>query len=460
MKIYRLAPAIIAFLVLVAFTIINPNANLDLAALALIIFVVAYKILGNYALVVLLAARPILDVWRDYIVVSYERYTLNLNAAVGLILLFWSIYFFYQNRTYWKQIPSRRLCILFLLWCAASFFWSFDKSATITETIKAANLFSLFGVSFVLNRIDKQEFKKRFTVAFLLAAVVPFLLAVYQFITHTGMDIDGTANRLYGTFAHPNILATFALLAFIYFTHNRLELNEPKLESWLSNTILISSLIFIALTYTRIAWIGLAIYLVILGMAKNWRLTTATIVCGALAYLSFFPINNFLIHQFNINLQENGLIARVTSRNEEADSIQWRADVLNKVLPLWASRPLQGYGYGSFAAVWDENKGVANLWDNTSEAHNDYLKVGFEAGAIGLGIYLLIFANLFYLAIKKRNLIFTISILVYLVLSASDNMLHHTPVIWWWFAVWGLWMGENTAKNLNCNGSRHLAHIS
>jgi len=57
MKIYRLAPAIIAFLVLVAFTIINPNANLDLAALALIIFVVAYKILGNYALVVLLAAQ-------------------------------------------------------------------------------------------------------------------------------------------------------------------------------------------------------------------------------------------------------------------------------------------------------------------------------------------------------------------------------------------------------------------
>lgn len=442
MKTYRLTPAIIAFLLLIAFTIINPNANLDLAALALIIFVVAYKILGNYALVVLLAARPILDIWRDYIVVGYERYTINLNAAVGLILLFWSIYFFYQNRNHWKEIPLRHLFIIFLLWCTASFFWSFDKSSTITETIKAANLFSLFGVSFVLSKIDKAEFKKRFTIAFLLATILPFLLAVYQFIAHTGMNIDGTANRLYGTFAHPNILATFALLTFIYFTYSRINTNEPKLENWLSNTVLISSLIFIALTYTRIAWIGLAIFLIILGMTKNWRLTTTIIIGGSLLYLSFFPFNNFLIRRFNINLQENGLIARVTSRNEDADSIKWRADVLNKVLPLWAARPLQGYGYGSFAAVWDENKGVANLWDNTSEAHNDYLKVGFESGIIGLGIFLLIFTNLFYLAIKKRDLIFVTSILVYLVLSASDNMLHHTPVIWWWFAVWGLWSAE------------------
>lgn len=442
MKTYRLTAAIIAFLLLVAFTVVNPYTSLDLAVLALIIFVVTYKMLGNYALVVLLAARPVLDIWRDYIVVGYERYTINMNAAVALILLFWSVYFFYQNRSYWKEIPLRRLFPLFIIWCAITFVWSNDRSSTITETIKAANLFALFGVSFVLNKIDKTEFKKRFTIAFLLATTIPFLLAIYQFVTHTGMSIDGTANRLYGAFAHPNILATFALLAFIYFTRNRFDPKEPKLENWLSITVLISSLIFIALTYTRIAWIGLALFVIILGIAKNWRVTTTVIVGGTLLYLSFFPVNKFLNRQFNINLQENDLIARVTSRNEEADSIQWRADVLNKVIPLWAAQPLQGYGYGAFAAVWDESKGVANLWDNTSEAHNDYLKVGFESGLIGLGMFLLIFANLFYLAIKKRDLIFATSILVYLVLSASDNMLHHTPVIWWWFAVWGLWSAE------------------
>ncbi len=448
MKTYRLTPSIIALLLLITFTVLNPYTNLDLAILALIIFVVAYKILGNYALVVLLAARPVLDIWRDYIVIGYERYTINLNAAVALILLFWSIYFFYQNRNYWKQIPLRRLFIIFTLWCALTFFWSHDKTSTITETIKAADLFALFGVSFVLSKIDKEEFKKRFTIALLLATAIPFLLAAYQFITHTGMNIDGTANRLYGTFAHPNILATFALLSFIFFTRNRFNQGEPKLENWLNITVLILSLIFIALTYTRIAWIGLAIFLVILGIAKNWRITTAVITLTILAYLSFFPINNYLIRQFNFNLQENGLIARVTSRNAEADSIQWRADVLNKVIPLWTARPLQGYGYGSFAAVWDENKGVANLWDNTSEAHNDYLKVGFESGIIGLSMLLLIFANLLYLAVKKRDLIFITSILVYLTLSASDNMLHHTPVIWWWFAVWGLWSAEEREKKI------------
>ena len=232
------------------------------------------------------------------------------------------------------------------------------------------------------------------------------------------------------------------MLFFIFFIRNRTDKNEPKLENTFSIFTIIASLVFIALTYTRIAWIGLALFIIVLGIRKNWRVTATVLICGTLAYLAFFPVNKFLIQQFNLNLQENALVARLTSRNPEADSIKWRADVLNKVLPLWANRPLIGYGYGSFANVWDENKGTENLWDNTSEAHNDYLKVGFEAGAIGLGLFLLIFFNLGIVAIKKRDLIFITSILVYLVLSASDNMLHHTPVIWWWFAIWGAWSAE------------------
>lgn len=442
MKTYRLTPAIIAFLLLIAFTIINPYTNLDLAILALLIFVIVYKLLGSYALVALLAARPLLDIWRDYMVISYERYTINLNAAVGLILLFWAAYFFYKNRAYWRQIPLHLIFPLFIIWAGISILWSYDKSSTLTETIKAANLFALYGVSFVLYKIDGQKFKKYFTTAFLLSAIVPALYAIYQFITGTGMDIDGTANRIYGTFAHPNILATFFLLFFIFFIRNRTDKNEPKLENTFSIFTIIASLVFIALTYTRIAWIGLALFIIVLGIRKNWRITATVLICGALAYLAFFPVNKFLIQQFNLNLQENALVARLTSRNPEADSIKWRADVLNKVLPLWANKPLIGYGYGSFANVWDENKGTENLWDNTSEAHNDYLKVGFEAGAIGLGLFLLIFLNLGIVAIKKRDLIFITSILVYLVLSASDNMLHHTPVIWWWFAIWGAWSAE------------------
>ncbi|HLD34621.1 MAG TPA: hypothetical protein VJB62_02040, partial [Patescibacteria group bacterium] len=115
-------------------------------------------------------------------------------------------------------------------------------------------------------------------------------------------------------------------------------------------------------------------------------------------------------------------------------------------------RPLIGYGYGSFPKVWENRKGVQNIWDNTSEAHNDYLKIMFETGIFGLIIFIIIFADLLRKQIKIGaqsewiNLGFILSILIYLVLSVSDNMLHHTPTIWWMWAVWGLWAAEAREK--------------
>jgi O-antigen ligase len=207
-------------------------------------------------------------------------------------------------------------------------------------------------------------------------------------------------------------------------------------------------LLIIALTYTRIAWIGAALFLAATGLIY-FRRAVIWFVAGIIAfYVLFFPVNALLVDNFNFNLQSFGIIGRLTSRNEEADSIQWRADIANKVLPLWQERPLQGYGYGSFAKVWDDHKGVANLWDNTSEAHNDYLKVGFEDGIIGLILFLWIFADMIWRQYKYGrknhwiNIVFYSSLVVYLVLSASDNMLHHTPVIWWMWAVWGWWSKE------------------
>ncbi len=206
--------------------------------------------------------------------------------------------------------------------------------------------------------------------------------------------------------------------------------------------------IIIALTYTRIAWIGLGIFGFIIAAVFYRRLFIVFAVGIALFYILFYPLNNWLKAQYNFNLQSVGIIARLTTNNPEADSIKWRADVANKVIPLIEHRPLLGYGNGSFSKVWEYEKGVANIWDNTSEAHNDYLKVTFETGLVGIILFLSIFASLIYrqlkIAQKKSwtNIVFIASIAVYLVMSLSDNMLHHTPVIWWWWSIWGLWAGE------------------
>lgn len=429
---------------LVLFSIINPYTSLDLAAVILIAFILAQKMFGDYAVIILLTLRPTLDYWRDYNLITVQGLNININAGISLLLLGWSLIFFYQNKNYLTRLPLRWLWLLFLAWIACSLGWSYDLPSTIQETLKAANLFALFGISYILYKKNTAKFPQQLLLAFWIAAIAPLGLTLYQFFTQTGMRIDEIGNRLYGTFAHPNILATFALLLFMTLSEKLLATKEKKI-GWSLGFLAV----IIALTYTRIAWIGLAFFVSGLLFFYQRKLFFQLAISAAVLYGLFFPFNSWLIHNYNYDLQHYQIISRLTKRNEDVDSIKWRADLADKVLPLFWRHPLIGYGYGTFAQVWEDNKAISNLWDNTSEAHNDYLKVGFESGIIGLVLFLSLFVGLLIkqinFGIKNhwKNLVFILSIIVYLILSASDNMLHHTPTIWWLWAMWGLWSAQN-----------------
>jgi O-antigen ligase len=438
---------------LVVFTIINPNTGLDILAFLGISFIILQKVFGEYFILILLVARPTLDYWRDTHLSSINSINLNINAALSIFLFIWAVYFFIKNHEYLKNIPAKTIWLMFIVWCSISIIYSYDPGATITETIKAANLFSLFGICYIMSIKDRAKFKKDFLKAIVAASVIPLVVGLYQFFSRTGMDIDGVANRIYGTFAHPNILATFALLLVTVLVNEFFITKNFKDIGIFPKALCLFLIAIIALTYARIAWIGVAAFFVFVGMVYYKKMTLGLLTSIILFFVLFYPFNNFLIANYNLNLQSISLISRLTTRNEDSDSVKWRADVANKVLPLLKKKPVLGYGYGSFPKVWDDNKDITNIWDNTSEAHNDYIKIAFESGVIGLFLFLTIFLTLIFqqisFAVKNKwtNIVFIASIGVYLILSLSDNMLHHTPMIWWLWAVWGYWAAEYRLEN-------------
>jgi O-antigen ligase len=475
----KFSPGSLLVILLAILTVINPGTGLDLLAFLLIAFIILQKVFGEYFILILLAIRPAMDYWRDYNLFSFGSFDLNINGALSVFLLAWSAYFFIKNRQYFSGIPTKTTWLLFIAWCALTAIYSYDLSSTLRETIKAANLFSLFGICYVMSVKERKKFKEYFLKTALVASATPLAMAVYQFLSKTGVEIDGVANRIYGTFAHPNILATFALVMLAVLINEMFiaknlkkegvllpyEKLTQKLATLFSNKIretelalhfqiyavnisLILLLAIIAFTYTRIAWIGVATIFLIVGMVYYKKITLYILAGIALFFILFYPVNKYLIDTYNLNLQSIGLMSRLTSRNEDSDSIKWRADVASKVLPLFKKKFVLGYGYGSFPRVWDDNKDTTNIWDNTSEAHNDYIKIAFESGIIGLILFLIIFLNLLYnqisFALKNRwiNIVFIATIASYLIMGLSDNMLHHTPMIWWLWAVWGWWSAE------------------
>lgn len=441
----------LAVIFLILFTIFNPNTSLDLSAFLLISFIILQKILGEYFILVLLAIRPTLDYWRDYNLFSFYNFDFNTNAALSIFLLTWSIIFCAKNYTYFKKVPLKAPWLILIIWCFASAIYTYHLPSTITESIKLANLLGLFAICHIMAQKNPEKFKINFLKSLVATGIIPTLIGVWQFVTKTGVDIDEVSNRIYGTFAHPNVLATFTLVLLIVVANEIItkqnrstDFFDFKKESQLKFLGLFL-LFIIILTYTRIAWIGVALLAAIIGLIYYRKLLAYTLGIIILFYILFYPINNYLINNYNINLQSSTLIFRLTARNQDSDSVRWRTNLATKILPLFREKYIVGYGYGTFARVWDDNKDIENLWDNTSEAHNDYIKIAFESGIIGLALFLLIFLNLLYrqfmFGIKNNwaNIVFLASIFVYLTLSLSDNMLHHTPVIWWFWAVWGTW---------------------
>lgn len=441
---------------LVLFTIINPSESLDLLAFLFISFIILQKILGEYFILVLLALRPTLDYWRDLNLFSFRIFDFNMNAALSIFLLVWSVIFCLKNYRYFKNVPLKVAWLAIIIWCAATGLYTYHLPSTITETIKLANLFGLFAICHIMTQKDSRMFRLGFLKAALVAGAAPIAFGLWQFVTRTGMDIDEISNRIFGTFAHPNVLATFILILLIvvaneiiykknnFYAHQTSYFFELKTDRTLKLVALGLALV-LALTYTRIAWIGAALLIIIIGLVYYRKLLLLGIGAIALFYAFFYPVNNYLINSYNFNLQSSTVIFRLTARNQDADSVRWRTNLTTKIIPLFRDKFLVGYGYGTFARVWDDNKDVENIWDNTSEAHNDYVKMAFESGIIGLLLFSLVFGSLLYhqliYGIKNhwKNIVFVASIFVYLILSLSDNMLHHTPVIWWFWAVWGHW---------------------
>ena len=439
----------LAVIFLSIFIIFNPNTSLDILSFLLITFIIIQKIFGEYFILVLLTFRPTLDYWRDYNIFSSRFFSFNINAALSLFLLAWAGIFFIKNYDYFKKVPYKITWLAFIFWCAISVFYTYNFSSTVVETLKLTSLFRLFGISYIMYEKDKDKFKNNFLKSMTVGAIIPISLAFYQLFTKTGMDIDEISNRIYGTFAHPNVLATFALLLLIVLVNEFL--NTKKEDTKKLNLLKFFGVIIlatIAFTYTRIAWIGAAVLFITMGLIYYRKILLYILGAIILFYTIFYPTNSYLVTNYNINLQSNGLINRLTNRNPDSDSINWRTDLITKIIPLFRKKYIIGYGYGTFPRVWDDNKDIQNIWDNTSEAHNDYIKIALESGIIGLILFLAIFISLLYkqifFAFKNnfKNIVFLTSILTYLILSLSDNMLHHTPVIWWFWAVWGVWSHE------------------
>lgn len=421
----------------------------------LICFVIAFcllaYILREKTILLFIAVRPVLDYWRDWVVFGTDKINLNLNAAMALLLLIWACYWGIKNRHYIYSIPGWFWLSLTVIIIVLSALWSYNPFTSLIEAIKFIDLALLFFLGFVFIQQGKITIRQAL-LATVLSAIIPVLAGLTQIITGSGITTFDLRGRIYGTFGHPNVFAFF-LLSLIFLMVQYAIFDAAKFwqkRNYLKNALSVLLFGLLIFTYTRAAIIGLAVFCVVLGVVKYRKALGIGLALVALFYLVFYPLNNFLVHKFNYSLQSNLLISRLTERSDEADSFSWRISLIQETAPIILTRPILGFGFGTFPVVWESNRGARHMYDDSAESHNDYLRLLLEVGAVGLISYLMFFASLFTKIVQRmktpacqeNHLMLLGWVCAFIVVSVSDNMLRHTAVMWLTWLWWGVIIGS------------------
>lgn len=215
---------------------------------------------------------------------------------------------------------------------------------------------------------------------------------------------SGVLLRGYGTFPHPNILAGYMLLNFLialYF----------MAKGWMKTTIITFSLLTILLTFSRMAWLLVLLFLLIYVISKLKEIRTRVDTKS----FSFFPLV---------------FIDRIKSLfNAESSSITDRLELTNHSFGVIQHNWITGIGAGGYVSSMREvavytKRGLMLL----EPVHNVFLLLISEYGLIGIFFTLGILFKITFINLRRVNLGLYFSILLFvLFIGLTDHYLISLP---------------------------------
>lgn len=415
-------------------TIITPFLSMT-AGFKILLILIVYLFIFSFSapkigLLLFILIRPCLDIFTDQAIISIFGYNLNFASLLALLVLILSFFVVVKNLKNFSQLPLKFHWLAFIILAFISLFFSFDTKASLAEWLRLLSIMAVYLSSIFL--FSSKEDLPKLIKTIIASAVIPSIFALWQFFTNNGLSIplEGIYNRIYGTFAHPNLLAYYLVMPIILGLFLFLNGNRKKISSLLFLIFSLFLILILALTFTRGAWLCLIIIIAILGTVRYRQLLLVAILSICLIFM----------FSGTINKRVNDLLA-----NRSGNSIEWRFNLWNDAKEYAKEKPFFGHGTGLAKELILEKRGEKF---GSSDPHNDYLKILIENGFFGLLAYLILIAGLIVSLFKKYILtqqpIFRALLLLALslsfafyLLSSADNILRNTALQWSFWALMG-----------------------
>ena len=278
----------------------------------------------------------------------------------------------------------------------------------------------------------------------LASAIIPCLVGLEQFATGDTYKRFGSGyESIRGPFTHQNYFAFYLVVVVTLGTIAVLDARSRLARSLALIPMTLAS-VCLVLTYTRAAWIGLAVVLLLLAILRDRRILAAVGILVITASIAFPGAREDVEGRF-------GALGSTSVNGSETDnSWGWRTGQWERMLPHGAEHPLTGEGFASYSRVTIEEFGTRDKQYSTIfnpgdpvnsprgfSAHNDYVKMFVEGGFTGLLLWVAVLAGMVASMLAARRvpamrgwaeggLALALALAV---MSASDNLQGYTAVL-------------------------------
>lgn len=349
---------------------------------------------AEYSLAVLVGLLPVLV--NPVVPDSFTQPKATLTGVVAVLLLAaWLVEGLVTGRFRLARTPMDRFVLAFYALLAASTLFSKNFGLSIFGPYKwreGIAYLACYGVIFygAATYLTGKALKRALTGGGVGAAIV----AMYAIAQRAGLDVTQwfgpmDPTRAFSTLGNPVYLGAYATLVAPVAAGYALASREGSRDRFLAGGVAVLGVIAAAVSYSRAAWLGLAIGFVALAVLSPRRRQMAVWAAGLIAVLviaAAVPVAG--------QSQDFATRVRSTFTFTEADAARvalWRGAVT-----LAGRNPLLGVGpevfKQEFAQIKPTEWSLLDPEDKSARAHSDFLHVAATAGIPAALAYVAILA--------------------------------------------------------------------
>jgi O-antigen ligase len=399
-------------------------------------------------LFVLIFIRMSLDFSSLHFMLPIADITLSLSQALGIAIALLGTVLMVSERKKLKSFPLLLPFSIILLLGAFSLSYSIAPRATGQDLLR---IFDLFVIGFLaFSATENLRNFRNIVTTILAASVVPIVFGFAQFFLGIGFqDENVDTPRIFGTFAHPNTYSLFLfsiVVISILFLAIYARFQKSRLIGFIFLALSSGALL---LTFSRVAWVALFAFLVLLSL---WRIRIL------LLPLILAPI---VLVAFSSSVQDR---INETLNPTPDSSVVWRQTLWqdNVRMAKIEGREWFGTGLETFPKASEELRGIRF---GSNEAHNDFVKFFIEGGYVGLVAFIGYLLSIFSIIIlsyrrttdARLKTIFGflgIFFLSMFLAMMTDNIFKNTPLWWIFFTALGAALGVLRQEQVLSSSSR------